>query len=69
METKTFNITGMMCAACVGHVTKALLGLEGVQKADVSLENSAATVTYDPAKVQIRQMTEAVAEEGYEALV
>ena len=69
METKTFNVSGMMCDACVGHVTKALVGLEGVQKADVSLENSTATVTYDPSKVQVSQMAEAVAEEGYEVLV
>ncbi len=58
-----------MCAACVGHVTKALSDLEGVQKADVSLENSAATVTYDPARVQIAQMADAVTEEGYEASI
>lgn len=69
METKTFNISGMMCDACVGHVTNALLGLEGIQKAEVSLEANSALVTYDPAKVQIAQMTEAVAEEGYEAKV
>ncbi len=66
METN-FNIKGMMCDACVGHVTKALLGLEGVQKADVSLETTSAAVTYDPAKVQIAQMADAIADEGYEA--
>ena len=69
METTTFNISGMMCDACVGHVTRALLGLNGIQKAEVSLQQNSATVTYDPAKVQIAQMTEAVAEEGYEILV
>lgn len=69
METTTFTVSGMMCDACVGHVTKALLDLDGVQKADVSLPNNAATVTYDPAKVQIAQMAEAVADEGYEASV
>ena len=69
METKTFNVSGMMCDACAGHVAKALSGLEGVQMADVSLQNNAATVTYDPAKVQVAQMVEVVAEEGYEASV
>lgn len=57
-----------MCDACVGHVTKALLGLEGVQSAAVSLPDNSATVTYDPAKVQVTQMAEAVAEEGYEVV-
>ncbi len=69
METTTFNVGGMMCDACVGHVTSALLGLDGVQRADVSLENKSATVIYDPAKVQVAQMAEAVADEGYEASV
>ena len=69
METTTFNINGMMCDACVGHVTNALLGLDGVEKAEVSLADSRATVIYDPDKVQSSQMAEAVAEEGYEAAV
>ena len=56
-----------MCEACAGHVTKALAGLDGVQSASVSLENAQATVTYDPAKVQMSQMREAIEEEGYEA--
>ena len=59
----------MMCDACVGHVTKALAGLDGVQSAVVSLENAQATVTYDPAKVQVSQMQEAIEEEGYEATI
>lgn len=67
METKMLNVQGMMCDACVGHVTKALAGLAGVQSASVSLENAQATVTYDPAKVQISQMQEAIEEEGYKA--
>ena len=61
------NVQGMSCDACVGHVTRALLALDGVQSAAVSLENSHATVTYDPAKVQVRQMLTAVEDEGYEA--
>ena len=69
METSNLNIKGMMCDACAGHVTRALLGLPGVEKADVSLARSAASVTYDPAQVSLAQMAEAVADEGYEAAV
>ena len=69
METKTFTVSGMMCDACVGHVANALLGLDGVEKAEVSLADSRASVTYDPAKVQLSQMAEAIADEGYELLV
>ena len=67
MQTETLDVQGMSCEACVGHVTRALQGLDGVQTAQVSLADHQAVVTYDPAKVQASQMVEAVAEEGYEA--
>ena len=69
MQTETLNVEGMSCAACVGHVTRALEGLEGVQSARVSLDEKRAVVTYNPAQVQTAQMLEAVDEEGYEASV
>ena len=67
MQTMTLNIEGMSCDACVGHVTRALRGLDGVAAAQVSLPDRRAVVTYNPAQVQVAQMTEAVVEEGYEA--
>ena len=67
MQTQIFVVRGMSCGACVGHVTRALQALGGVQSAEVSLEDEKAIVTYDPARVQVGQMVEAVAEEGYEA--
>lgn len=67
MQTKTLDVKGMSCEACVGHVTRALQGLDGVQTAQVSLADRQAVVTYDPAKVQASQMVEAIVEEGYEA--
>ena len=67
MQTETLNVQGMSCGACVGHVTRALQALEGVQSAEVSLQDKKAVVTYDPAKVGAAQMVEAVAEEGYAA--
>lgn len=67
METTTLNIEGMSCDMCVGHVTRALQALDGVQTASVSLPNKTAAVTYDPARVGLAQMADAVAEEGYEA--
>ena len=69
MQTETLDVQGMSCAACVGHVTRALEGLDGVQSARVSLDDNRAVVIYDPARAQVPQMLEAVAEEGYEASV
>lgn len=67
MQTKTLTVEGMMCEACAGHVTRALQGLDGVQSASVSLADAQAIVTFDPARVQVGQMAEAVADEGYQA--
>jgi len=67
MQTVTMSVEGMSCGACVGHVTRALQGLDGVQSAQVSLQDKRAFVTYDPAKVQVAQMMEAIADESYEA--
>lgn len=67
MQTVTLSVEGMSCGACVGHVVRALRGLDGVQSAEVSLEEGRAVVAYDPARVRVSQMTEAVADEGYEA--
>lgn len=67
METKVLKVQGMSCEACVAHVTRALRALDGVQAADVDLSAAQATVTFDPAQVQISQMVTAVEDEGYEA--
>jgi copper chaperone CopZ len=61
------HVTGMTCGMCVKHVTKALLGLPGVSKAEVTLTPGAAVVTYDPAKVSPEAMFAAVRDAGYEA--
>ena len=66
-RTQTLKVEGMVCDACVRHVTNALMGLSGVKSADVSLSNKHALVAYDPARVDSAQMISAIADEGYEA--
>lgn len=67
MKNITFSIEGMSCDACVGHVTKALTGLEGVEEARVSLPENQAIVIYDPFQVTEAAMIAAVENEGYGA--
>ncbi len=43
-ETVKLNVGGMHCEKCVGHVTEAVMGVEGVTGASVSLEEGSATV-------------------------
>ena len=65
--TKTISINGMMCGHCVAHVTKALEGMNGVEKADVSLENNNAVVTLS-ADVSDKALTAAIVDAGYEVV-
>lgn len=66
MQTATLNISGMTCGGCVRSVTKVLNALDGVVKADVSLDEKRAVVDYDAAKLNLDQLKRAVEEAGYE---
>lgn len=60
----TLNVTGMTCGHCVSAVKKALEGVPGVQRADVSLEGGQATVVGNASPEALIQ---AVQQEGYGA--
>ena len=66
MQTVTMGISGMTCGGCVRSVTNVLTALDGVAKADVSLEKNNAVVAYDPAKVAVEQLKRSVVEAGFE---
>ena len=66
--TKTVSIKGMMCNHCRAHAEKALLAIDGVVSADVSLENENAVVTLS-ADVSDEILVKAITDAGYEAKV
>ncbi|MDR2314646.1 MAG: cation transporter, partial [Spirochaetaceae bacterium] len=68
MQSETLRIEGMTCAACSARVEKVLGRLEGVASASVNLATEKATVVYDPLKVRISALQEAVEKAGYKAL-
>src|SRR5690242_1703073 len=63
----TLEIGGMTCASCVGRVQKALSRTDGVVTAAVNLATETATVTFDPAVVDMDRLTAAVDKAGYTA--
>ena len=67
MRTVVLNIGGMNCGGCVKNVTGILQGVDGVARADVSLEANNATVSFDPAKTNPAALIEAVEDGGFEA--
>jgi copper chaperone len=59
----TASISGMTCAHCVRAVFTALAGVEGIERADVSIGK--AVIEHD-AKVTPEQIREAIKIAGYE---
>lgn len=64
---KTVKVSGMNCSHCAGKVGAALEMVEGVTRADVSLEAGTARIEMDR-EVQDSQIASAVAEMGYEVV-
>ena len=67
MESTLLKIGGMSCQGCVKSVTKVLLELPGVDKAEVSLDRGEARVGYDAGKVSPVTMKQAIEDAGFEA--
>lgn len=66
MQTVTLAIEGMTCGGCVKSVTRVLSELDGVAKAEVSLEHAQAVVTFDETKTNKAALKEAVEDAGYD---
>ena len=65
--TTNLKIDGMMCEACVSHVTRALQNVSGVSGAQVVLAASSARIEHEGASEAA--LLAAVEEEGYSAQV
>ncbi|QRG67197.1 heavy metal translocating P-type ATPase [Brevibacillus choshinensis] len=66
-ENKQVNlqITGMTCAACAIRIEKGLNKVEGVSAANVNFAMEKASVTFDPAKVDVNQLEQSIKKLGY----
>ncbi len=64
MKTR-LEISGMMCQACVGHVTKALQNVPLVRAVHVQNDPDIAVVEHDG--VDANTLIAAIEEEGYTA--
>ena len=65
---RVFQIGGMTCAACARRIERALLRRKGVVQASVNLGTEQAHVNYDPRRVRVRKLKQAVVDAGYQVL-
>ncbi|OIQ79743.1 copper chaperone CopZ [mine drainage metagenome] len=66
MDMVTLQIAGMACGGCANTVKQALLELPGVAGAEVSHADASAIVSYDPDRVTLEQMRNAIVSAGYQ---
>ncbi len=62
----TLEVKGMMCVHCVKHVHDALMSVDGVSDADVSLEKGTAIVSLSK-EVDVKSLIDAISNAGYTA--
>lgn len=62
----TVSIKGMTCAGCVARIEQTLRQQEGVVWANINFAASQATVTYDPSAFDMKGLSQAIKELGYE---
>ncbi len=67
-KNANIKISGMSCASCALNIEKSLQNLEGVDNAHVNLGTEEAIVEYNPEKLKLPQLEEAVENAGYEVI-
>jgi len=67
-KNANIKISGMSCASCALNVEKSLQNLDGVNKAHVNLGTEEAIIEYDPTKLKLPRLEEAVEDAGYEVI-
>ncbi|HWQ05793.1 MAG TPA: heavy metal translocating P-type ATPase, partial [Feifaniaceae bacterium] len=68
LKRAELGVEGMTCASCSAAVERALRKLDGVSEASVNLATNRAAFSYDPARVKLAQVREAIMRAGYTPL-
>lgn len=61
-------IQGMTCSSCVMHIEKALGTIEGIVSVQVNIATEKADIVYDPSKIRISDIKQAIVKAGYTPL-
>lgn len=64
-KKESYLVEGMTCSGCERTVSKVVGNIEGVSSSKAEFSSSTVTVEYDPSKVTIDRIKEAVNRVGY----
>ena len=65
LQTAEFEVIGMTCGGCEGHVEHAVGELQGIVEVKASYENENAIVKFDGSQTTIEEITEAIKSTDY----
>jgi mercuric ion binding protein len=68
-QTVTLAVDGMTCASCPYIVKRTLADVPGVSEVKVSFEKKIAVVTFDDAKANVAELTEATESIGFPSML
>ncbi len=66
MSTTTLTIPGIHCDHCQSAIEGALVDLEGVRSARVSVPDRTVEVDYDESTVSLEDIQDAIIHQGYD---
>lgn len=64
--TTTLSVPAIHCDNCKNSIEGALGGLDGVDRAEVSVEDKTVTVAYDDGAVGMDRIRETIEEQGFD---
>ena len=67
-DAVSLPVAGMTCAACAANIERALKKLPGITGAGVNYATNRATVTFDPAVLDVPAIVEAIRDVGYDVI-
>jgi len=69
LEKTEIRIQGMTCGHCQKFVNNLLTKLDGVKNVDINLQNASASIEFDPEKINVADIKNAINNtETYKAL-
>lgn len=63
---ETIKVLGVDCNNCAANVQKALQGVTGIEKVEIKLLEKMALVSFDPAKVDKKEIVDKVEDVGFD---
>jgi copper chaperone len=66
MTQRTLSVPDISCGHCKSSIEGAVNPLDGVSKAEVSIDSRNVDIEYDPSKIELTSIIDAISDQGYE---